>query len=478
MSMLALILASSIQAQTRYLDEVFTDVTVTSNVKYGENYSEWVSPPNSVLIPLMMDVYEPMGDSLTERPLVVLAHGGTWLPKCSANQNPYGDKLDSSVVELCKQFARRGYTAVSMDYRLGWNPLSSDQEVRASTIMTAAYLSMQDMKACVRYMKLNSSTYNVDTNKIVIGGSAAGGYAALHYSNLGPDTMELWIPKLLGTGGKSIINQPKYGYFEGEGGNPTYSKYNNAGASSKAHMVMVMEAALGDTSFMNAGELPTICYSTKNDSFSAPRPCRLVSTPQGLAIIEVCGCMAMATKDVQLGNNDFHDQFINDAYTQARMKNSTYAGEYVWGSLSVKYEPWAWYDNTSPCYGQLPIIFLNPNASKSRALTYIDTIMGYFTPRACNVLGLPCSTVGIESQEQLDDAISVYPNPSSEVINVSSNVFVKQVFVYTMGGKLTWSHDVDSYGTFRMDVSKLESGVYFMNLYTEKGIAHKKFIVN
>ena len=52
------------QAQTRYLDEVFDDVTVTSDVVYGENIT--VIPALQGMPPMMedlkLDIYEPTGD--------------------------------------------------------------------------------------------------------------------------------------------------------------------------------------------------------------------------------------------------------------------------------------------------------------------------------------------------------------------------------------------------------------------------------
>ena len=63
-------------SQTRYIDEVFSDVTVHSDVNYGTNVSVLPlllnAPPSPT--PLLCDIYEPSGDSLTEEPVVILAH--------------------------------------------------------------------------------------------------------------------------------------------------------------------------------------------------------------------------------------------------------------------------------------------------------------------------------------------------------------------------------------------------------------------
>ena len=72
----------------------------------------------------------------------------------------------------------RHVVAVAVDYRLGWNPLSTDQDVRTGTIINAAYRCVQDAHTCVRYFRmdatLNGNTFGIDTSKFVIGGIEIG----------------------------------------------------------------------------------------------------------------------------------------------------------------------------------------------------------------------------------------------------------------------------------------------------------------
>jgi len=56
---------------------------------------------------LLLDFYEPLGDKLEERPLVIIAHGGSFLT---------GDR--SQTVEFCVDFAKRGYVCANIEYRL------------------------------------------------------------------------------------------------------------------------------------------------------------------------------------------------------------------------------------------------------------------------------------------------------------------------------------------------------------------------
>ena len=70
-------------AQVRYLNEVFTDVNVTTDVLYGQNVTVLPllqgAPPAAQ--PLVCDIYEPAGDTETDRPLMIYIHTGNFLPQ-------------------------------------------------------------------------------------------------------------------------------------------------------------------------------------------------------------------------------------------------------------------------------------------------------------------------------------------------------------------------------------------------------------
>src|SRR5262245_42232829 len=104
----------------RFVSEVFTSVTVTQNVTFGWNIS--IIPTDddptgrSIPIPratvyadsLRATIYEPVGDTMTARPTVIMIHTGSFLPVFYNGQTT-GQKLDSAITEMCRQFARRGY---------------------------------------------------------------------------------------------------------------------------------------------------------------------------------------------------------------------------------------------------------------------------------------------------------------------------------------------------------------------------------
>ena len=113
-----LFIFSYVKSQTRYLDEIFDEVTKTEDVIYGNAPDlpfvflfEW----NTIDIDLDMDIYEPAGDTITNRPVIIFIHSGAFFT---------GNNEADDVVALSVASAKRGYVAVSMNYRLGLNVLS------------------------------------------------------------------------------------------------------------------------------------------------------------------------------------------------------------------------------------------------------------------------------------------------------------------------------------------------------------------
>ena len=166
--LLILFIFSYSTSQTRYLDEVFDEVTKTEDIIYGNAPDlpflflfEW----NTENIDLDMDIYEPTGDTLTNRPVIIFIHSGAFFS---------GHNEADDVVALSITSAKRGYVAVSMNYRLGINILSSYSGERA------VYRGVQDASAVVRYLREFYQDYGIDYENIFIWGTSAGSFIGLH----------------------------------------------------------------------------------------------------------------------------------------------------------------------------------------------------------------------------------------------------------------------------------------------------------
>jgi hypothetical protein len=109
------------------------------------------------------------------RPAVVVAFGGGFVT---------GDR--QSMGEICGSLARKGYVAVTIDYRLFDFGIPVDTAQMLDVVVKAT----GDMKAAIRFLREDAATSNqfrVDTNYIFAGGISAGAIAACHAAYLDED---------------------------------------------------------------------------------------------------------------------------------------------------------------------------------------------------------------------------------------------------------------------------------------------------
>lgn len=147
----------------RYRDQVFTDVRVASNLKYGSAPDLQGNP-----VALRLDLYRPAGDTQTGRPALVWVHGGGFTG---------GSKTNTVPVDVARSFARLGYVVVSIDYRL-LAPGGCVADRSQPACLTAALEAQHDAQAAVRWLRANASAYGVDPTRIGVGGESAGGITA------------------------------------------------------------------------------------------------------------------------------------------------------------------------------------------------------------------------------------------------------------------------------------------------------------
>lgn len=160
-----------------YTDTLYS-ISTETNIIYGESIN--FAGTNTTL---QLDVSRPTDAPLPEcgRPLVLIVHGGAWVA---------GSKNDAGIVNLRETFAKRGFAAAAINYRLGfflsaqnlncnvpnWNcSLAAD----SSEWIRAWYRGVQDAKGALRYLVANRENYQIDTSQIFLLGESAGGFIAL-----------------------------------------------------------------------------------------------------------------------------------------------------------------------------------------------------------------------------------------------------------------------------------------------------------
>ncbi len=152
----------------RYISHQFDSVTIET-VHFGRGVKI-----DGDTQELYMDIYQPYGDTVTERPVVMFAFGGAFVQ---------GSKNDWYVKEVCNHFSKAGYVCAAMDYRTGIDYL----EILQLQHMRIFFRPMQDYRGAVQYLKWdfseNGNTYRIDTNMIFAGGASSGGITALMMQN-------------------------------------------------------------------------------------------------------------------------------------------------------------------------------------------------------------------------------------------------------------------------------------------------------
>jgi len=257
-----------------YQTEQFSSFTVQSNVQYGQAVNS-----EGVSLNLLMDIYLPDGDNRTQRPVILLAHGGSFIG---------GSKTaDNSIVELCSRFAKLGYVTASMNYRLE-NPLTIFLSPNVElTFVEAVYRAVQDQKAAIRYLRKSVSEmgnpYGIDPNRVVVGGNSAGAILSLHNAYL--DKASEVPPGV----------SPNLGDLEGNSGNPGYP--------SGVQAVINICGALADSIWLEPGDQPFVSLHGDQDG-TVPHNTAIANP--GIPVMEVDGSLTLNKRAQNIGvRNDF-----------------------------------------------------------------------------------------------------------------------------------------------------------------------------
>jgi len=212
------------QCNGRYQTDIYPTINV-STVQYGTNTDLVPQTVN-----LMMDIYQPQGDTATSRPLIILAHSGSFSG---------GDKGDADQVYFATELAKKGYVCASINYRLAPSAFSL---IVAETTVKVVFMAIQDGKAAVRFFKNDAATsdvYKINPDQIFFGGTSAGGILGINlaYVDSVSDLTPQWQTWLNEVGG-----------LEGNSGNPGYC--------SRVNGTFGFAGGIADTSFIDSNDVP------------------------------------------------------------------------------------------------------------------------------------------------------------------------------------------------------------------------------
>ena len=242
--LLSCILSASLFSQTecdgeRYTDEVFNQVNITSNVLYGGNYNPNLWGQNQWQ-DLYLDIYEPVDDDVEDRPLVFFLFGGSFVA---------GSKTHGDIIELCTRYAKMGYVASAIDYRLTGDLIWLPNE---ETGYRAAAKAMHDLKGAIRWFRLNDELYDeyrIDADRIYAGGISAGAITVVNAAYL---DQESEIPDHL------VDYIAENGGLEGNSGNEGYESHFQG--------VINLCGGVGDYNWIVEGDIPIVSVHGDEDT--------------------------------------------------------------------------------------------------------------------------------------------------------------------------------------------------------------------
>lgn len=144
--------------QQRYVDPVFDEVEVDEGIVYRETHDA-----HGVPVQLTLDLYQPVGDTAEQRPVIAWFRGG-W----------FGTDDDGIARSYAEAFARRGYVVAVVDPRarpdLGCCPTRD-----AVGVSEAIADATDDGAAAVAWLRDHAADHRLDPRALVAGGTEGGG---------------------------------------------------------------------------------------------------------------------------------------------------------------------------------------------------------------------------------------------------------------------------------------------------------------
>ncbi len=392
----ALLIGSAAYGQCgpRYHEFMFAS-SVSSDIQYGQNDDVNGNNQN-----LTLDVYTPMGDTETSRPLVIIAHGGNFLG---------GSKTGADVVPLCEDLSKMGYVAASINYRLGMEnfPFPGPDSADATEAVIRA---SHDAKASVRFFREsfeNGNPYGIDTSLIFYAGVSAGGFMALNVAYF--DDMAEY-PTYIDTVNSSGLN----GGIEGLSGSPGYS--------SNVRGIINLCGAIRDTAWMKVGDVPVLNFHGDQDGtvpFGSDEIVLLGAYP----LLQVDGSESIAARADELGITNCFEIHEGEGHTP-HVSDANY------------------YDTTL-------------NITRNFLVHFVCN-----DPLDCNY---GASYLGID-EEVSYSPISIYPNPTNNqfTIDLDGNE-TASLIITDLQGRIVLQDEITG-PSCTMNKPNVSSGAYFIRV--------------
>ncbi len=461
-----LLVGGAFAQTTRYIDNIFQAVTVTSDITYGTGKLE-----SGTVTDLKCDIYTPTGDTETQRSLIILGHGGSLI----AN---YGDKTDAYMQDFANNMAKKGYVVAAITYREGWafSPLNT-QEQNSRAIIPAVWRAIQDYKTAIRFFRKSAiadgNPYGIKEDLIVGAGFGVGGYLPMN-AMLIDVPAEVMLPELQQKDpfgdptGVPYIDSTKAdlgGIYNTDGGSPGYS--------FRVDLVVNISGAIATIKELDQGINPLIISLHSDEDEATPYKTDVVKAAGQFPVIEVSGSYVVSNELYNRGINTFWEPEQRDGLPQATIADNTNGPLVMYdrGLYTFLNQPYLW-STTTDTYTY--------NYVSAVAKPFVDTASTFSAYRIEKWLreqkGLGVKEITYKNN---DGSIKIYPNPAKENIVFTSTEVgnpIREIEFFDVTGKIAKQVIVIN-NDARINIQGLPTGVYTVKIYTDHSVITDKLVV-
>lgn len=498
------IFALATSGQLRYSETIFKEANTIKNVEFA--VSNWLDSRVSLIPeydvhedesktesrPLFMDIYLPKADTVNLRPAILFAFSGGFIT---------GSRHNDDMVAFCDSFAQRGYVCATFDYRIGMGAdvdkilgipyhvsVSDDKATRSM------YRAVQDSRAAVRFLKHNAENYGIDTTKIFMVGSSAGGFVALHnlYMNK-PDE----IPA-------SVLSEPSLGHYDSVG---------IQGYDGRANAIVSLWGAIRSPSLIEEEHRPALLIHGEDDNivfFKKGMPLKAAIPETNLLDYDVsetyggfCIDTALLNRNIphetyfvagkrhefygvdtgefkEDGPNEYWDTIhwkISDFFfdiikPEARFVATNSGHEVRFSNLSNSkyYAHWDFGDNTYSNDINPVHLFNEPGYHKVKLTTCNENM-------ACDTLTKTIFLNPLAVNDFSWQKIYIFPNPAKNRLTIKGIQSPYSIKIFDLSGRIQLSLKVTQ--SEYIDLSELNAGMYIVKIENRYGVStHKMQKVN
>jgi len=366
---------------------------------------------------LKMNIWKPVGDNNTTRPLLIWIHGGGFYSGVK-------EDMDS----LASYYAQRGYVSATIAYRLGFYgpgfypaPFTYD----SSEVIRAAFRAIQDAHGALRFLKGRAAVDSTNTQLAFVGGASAGAITALNLAYVNDPSEQPGDVDSISNVVTLFSNavRPSLGPYTGA--------LNLNGENSDVKAVVNLFGAVLDTTVIDLNTDPALfSYHQTGDP------------------VVPCG-YNVGLWNMPLNVSANYPHLYGSCAIESRVLNLGY----------------------SPTHYQS--LFYNGTTHGIHDEPLVDTLVARF------LSDLICETIaGVNDPGDSFQASVLYPNPAGEEVflKTGKHFGVTEIRVCNLSGAVVYKQEVITPSTVTIPLRNLSNGIYFMQITSSAGTESLKLV--